>query len=190
MSGKRGWACLTRIPERQSGMTTDGDIRHGLYIAHRSALIDYAARILGSREAAEDIVQDAYLRFAPGRAGGDPARQALAYLYRIVRNLAFDVLKRRKIEVREQAGDPPFWTVPQTVETPEQALILNDEVRIAADVLASLPRDVQIAVEMHRFGGRTLDEVAAHLGISVATAHRHVRSAMVKIAMAIGTAGS
>jgi DNA-directed RNA polymerase specialized sigma24 family protein len=38
----------------------DGEARHGIYLAHRSALIDYATPILGSREAAEDIVQDAY----------------------------------------------------------------------------------------------------------------------------------
>ncbi|MGK9052812.1 sigma-70 family RNA polymerase sigma factor [Neorhizobium sp. CSC1952] len=166
-------------------MTLEADNRHSLYLAHRSALVDYAARILGSREAAEDIVQEAYLRFAPGRATTESARQKVAYLYRIVRNLSFDVLKRRRIEHRGHAEDPPFWTVPQSAETPEQAVMFCDEVRIAAGVLASLPNEVQVAVEMYRFGGHTLEGVADHLGISVATAHRHVRTAMVKIATAL-----
>lgn len=166
-------------------MTSDAENRHSTYLAHRSALIDYAARILGSRESAEDIVQEAYLRFAPGRTTTDTARQGIAYLYRIVRNLSFDVLKRRKVEHRGQTEDPPFWTMPQAVDTPEQAVMFCDEVRIASEVFASLPREVRVAVEMHRFGGYTLEAIADHLDISVATAHRYVRTAMVKIAVAL-----
>jgi len=166
-------------------MTTDAEERHSLYLTHRPALVDYAARILGSREAAEDIVQEAYLRFAPGRAPSESARQGPAYLYRIVRNLAFDVLKRRKIEYRGHSEDPPFWTVPQQADSPEQAVMYSDEVRVAAAVLDGLPSEIRIAVEMYRFGGHTLEGVADHLGISVATAQRHVRTAKVKIATAL-----
>ena len=60
-----------------------------------------------------------------------------------------------------------------------------DEVRIASEVLNSLPSEIRTAVEMYRFGGHTLDGIAQHLGISVATAHRHVRTAMMKIATAL-----
>ena len=171
-------------------VTTEVQTRHGLYIAHRPALIDYAARILGSRETAEDVVQEAYMRFTPGTVGSETARQALAYLYRIVRNLALDIIRRRRIEMREQAGDPPFWTVPQDIETPEQTAIISDNVRIASKVMLSLPDEMRIAVEMYRFGGHTLEDVARHLGISVATAHRHVRGAMVKIALALDVENS
>lgn len=160
----------------------EGDVRHGVYLAHRSALIKYATPILGSREAAEDIVQDAYLRFVPARIQAATPEQALAFLYRIVRNLAFDVLKHRKVETREVDNGLPFWTEPQAAQTPEQHLLFCDQVRVVSDVLASLPLDVRVAVEMQRFGGFTLEEVAAHLGISVATAHRYIRSAMLKIA--------
>ncbi|MGU3495078.1 RNA polymerase sigma factor [Xanthobacteraceae bacterium A53D] len=161
---------------------TDADIRHGMYLSHRAALIDYATPILGSRDAAEDIVQDAYLRFMPARLRATSPEQALGFLYRTVRNLAFDVLKRRKVETRDAAQDGPFWLEPQAAPTPEQQLLLCDQVRIVSEVLAGLPLEARVAVEMHRFGGFTLDEVASHLGISITTAHRHVRSAMLKIA--------
>lgn len=160
----------------------EGDARHGIYLAHRSALIDYATPLLGSREAAEDIVQDAYLRFAPARIGIGSPEQSLAYLYRVVRNLAFDMLKRRKVEKRQADGDAPFWAVPHPEPTPEQSVLFCDQVRTVSEALSSMPVEVRVAVEMHRFGGFTLDEVAGHLGISVATAHRHVKSAMLKIA--------
>jgi RNA polymerase sigma factor (sigma-70 family) len=162
------------------------DLRaESIFMGHRAALISYSARIIGSRDAAEDIVQEAYLRFAPEMPPIESARQGLAYLYRIVRNLSLDTLKRRKVEQRAQAEDPPFWIVPRATDTPEQTTMFCDEVRIAQDVLASLPEDIRTAVEMHRHGGQTLEAVAKHLGVSVATAHRHVRTAMVKIAVAL-----
>ncbi|CCF22163.1 Sigma factor (plasmid) [Pseudorhizobium banfieldiae] len=157
----------------------------GWYLVHRSALIDYASSILRSREAAEDIVQEAYLRLAPERAATLGTAHRVSYLYRIVRNLALDALKRRGIERRGHCDDPPFWILPQPVETPEQTIILRDQAEVAAAALARLPEDVRIAVQMYRHGGHTLQEVASHLGVSVATAHRYVRDAMVKIAVAL-----
>jgi RNA polymerase sigma-70 factor (ECF subfamily) len=165
----------------------DGEISHGVYLSHRAALIDYVAPILGSREAAEDIVQDAFLRFVPERIRSVTPEQTLAYLYRIVRNLAFDVLRRRKVETRELAQDVPFWATLRTEATPEENLLLSDNVRSVSRVMADLTPEARIAVEMHRLGGYTLGEVAEHLGISVATAHRHVRGAMMRIAMALDT---
>ncbi|GLR52103.1 sigma-70 family RNA polymerase sigma factor [Shinella yambaruensis] len=164
----------------------EGDATSLLYAAHRPALVRYATRILGSREAAEDIVQDAFLRFSPANTYGASAGQTLAYLYRIVRNLCLDLIKRRRIEMREQDSEPPFWSMPRAVETPEETVLVSDEVRAIAEVLDRFPLDVRVALEMHRFGGYTLEEVAAHLGISVATAHRHVRAALVEIALRLG----
>ena len=164
----------------------EGDVRQGVYLSHRSALIDYATPILGSREAAEDIVQDAFLKFSPANLHTSTPEQALAFLYRVVRNLAFDVLKRRKVEKRENGSGAAFWAEPQAAITPEQHMLLSDQIRIVSDVLASLPLEARVAVEMHRFGGFTLEEVAEHLEISVATAHRYVRSAMLRIATRLG----
>ena len=154
-----------------------------LYLRHRPALVAYAARILGTREAAEDVVQDAFLRFSPMDANVQAAREPLAYLYRIVRNLCLDTIKRRKVEARGRDDEPPFWSVPRPSETPEQSVVMADEVRRINAVLAGLPPPVRLALEMHRFGGYTLEEVAVHLDISVATAHRHVRSALVQVAL-------
>ncbi|MBD0415408.1 sigma-70 family RNA polymerase sigma factor [Oryzicola mucosus] len=163
---------------------------HDLYLVHRPALVDYAARILGSRDAAEDVVQDAYIRFEPAGLDHLSASQALAYLYKVVRNLCLDLMKRRRLETRVKEQAAPAWSVPGDLPTPEHDLLYRDGARIAGEVLASLPRDIRIAVEMHRLGGLTLEEVAQHLGISVATAHRHVRTAMVQIARALDVKNS
>lgn len=160
----------------------ESDVANCVFLAHRSKLIDYATPILGSREAAEDIVQDAFIRYMPAKTRINSSDQTLSYLYRIVRNLAFDVLKRKKIEKREAEGSPPFWIVSRAEETPEQTVLLCDQIKTVTRILQTLPVEARIAVEMSRFGGFTLDEIAVHLDISVATVHRHIRSAMVLIA--------
>ncbi|WP_137390262.1 RNA polymerase sigma factor [Rhodoligotrophos defluvii] len=156
-----------------------------MYRAYRPALIAFATPILGSREAAEDVVQEAFLRFSPTLSRTGYPAQPLGYLYRIVRNLALDVLKRRKIEAREAEHEMPFWTRPRSEATPEQSALFCAQVKIVSRVMEQLPEKARQAVELHRFGGHTLEEVADELGISVATAHRYVRSALIEIAEAL-----
>lgn len=173
----------TGVVGKGTDVLKDGETTALLYATQKPALVRYATRILGSREAAEDIVQDAFIRFSPLNSTGEAAGHHHAYLYRIVRNLCLDLIKRRKIEMRERDVEPPFWSIPRAVETPEENVQLSQELRVIGEVLDGLPLDVRVAIEMHRFGGHTLEEVAAHLGISVATAHRHVRAALVEIAL-------
>ncbi|MEI2301741.1 RNA polymerase sigma factor [Ensifer sp. MJa1] len=172
-----------------SDIMVDMETRHQVYFANRTALVAYATRIVGSRETAEDIVQEAFIRFAPASTPTGPSGLSLAYLYRIVRNLSLDLIKRRKIEAREEQGEPPFWSVPGEVPTPEDIVLVTDEVRRISGALEELPVEVRVALEMHRFGGYTLEEIAAHLNISVATAHRHVRTAMMRVATTLAGNG-
>lgn len=162
-----------------------GEGQYTVYLAHRAALIDYAAPILGSRETAEDIVQEAFLKFVPARTWADKPAQPVAYLYRIVRNLSLDFLRRKRLESRELREEMPYWTIPRAEATPEQRALFRDDIRRVSALLAEMPVDTRIAVEMHRFGGCKLDEVAAHLGVSVATAHRMIHTALVEIARRI-----
>src|SRR3546814_2152792 len=72
-----------------------------LYLRHRAELIDYATPIVGDRALAEDVVQDAWLRFS--EAGSHDAKTRLirppvGYLYRIVRNLALATPRRQAAE--------------------------------------------------------------------------------------------
>ncbi|MCO5733121.1 sigma-70 family RNA polymerase sigma factor [Rhizobium sp. SSA_523] len=161
-----------------------------VFLEHRPALVDYAARLLGSRDQAEDLVQDAFLRLKPLDVDEHAPRQVLSYLYSIVRNLAFDQLKRRHVERRGRDIDPPFWILPQDAATPEDYVLLADQARLAAQTLEELPADMRKAVELYRIEGWTLEAIAAELSISVATAHRMIRTGMVKIALSLQAADS
>jgi len=152
-----------------------------LFLQHRGSLVDYAASIVGSRAQAEDLVQEAFVRFAPIQSAGATVDQPLAYLYRIVRNLALDSTRRRTLERRQQNGEAAWWMVPAEPRTPEQELRHRQNLGRVEQALRDLSKETRLAVEMHRLGGYTLQEVADHLGLSVATVHRMVRDALVKI---------
>lgn len=157
------------------------DLRFNLYLSHRPSLIDYAARMLGSREAAEDIVQEAYIRFVPATSDGEPRHKS--YLFRVVHNLAVDMLRRKKLEYQRKKFDAPSWAVPQPMPTPEETVLFCEGVRRTMDIIADLPQNQRIALEMHRFGGYSPEQIAAHLGVSVPTVYRLVQTAVATITM-------
>lgn len=150
------------------------------FIAHRSSLVDYATGIVGSRAQAEDLVQEAWFRFeevARQRILAEP----LAYLYRIVRNLALDGRRRRTREGRIftdidlEAAAAASISRPST---PEALALYRDQLRLLDEALNDLPERTRIAFEMHRFGGCKLREIAAFLDLSVPRAQALVAEAV------------
>jgi RNA polymerase sigma-70 factor (ECF subfamily) len=143
-----------------------------LYMAHRQKLVHYASGIVADSGRAEDVVQEAYLRF---RAAADERvlQQPVGFLYRIVRNLAFDhrrrlVLEDKTVELHDDAG---LAEIPDGAPSPEDAAIQHQEFARVVAAMEALPARTRIAIEMHRFGGFTLKQIAEHLGISVSMAH-------------------
>jgi RNA polymerase sigma-70 factor (ECF subfamily) len=158
------------------------------FLENRSALVSYAARLLGSRDQAEDIVQDAFLRLKPTDSGEHTPSQILSYLYSIVRNLALDRLKRRNVEARGRDVDPPFWILPQDPGSPEESVLVADQARVASQTLDTLPPDCRRAIQLYRNEGWTLEAIATELNISITTTHRLIRNGMVTIALSLDRA--
>ncbi|MGV6875258.1 sigma-70 family RNA polymerase sigma factor [Pseudochelatococcus sp. B33] len=150
-----------------------------LYRTHRPALISYAASIVGCRARAEDVVQEAYLRFMQV-APNEKVLQPVAYLHRIVRNLAVDWRRRLDAETRGQEERPE--QIVDSTPTPESEVLYRDELNLLVAALGELPEATRRAFVMHRLDGMTLQVVAEELGISVAGAHRLVQNALVHCA--------
>lgn len=152
----------------------------GLFLAHRRALVNYANSIVGSRAQAEDVVQEAWLRF--DRASrGRLLEDATGYLYRIVRNLALDGRRRMTRESRlitDDKFEEAAETCPDAAPSPETVVLYKDEYGLVMEALAELPERTRIAFEMHRFGDAKLREIAAVLNVSLPLAHRLVADAV------------
>jgi RNA polymerase sigma-70 factor (ECF subfamily) len=138
-----------------------------LFTEHRGSLVDYAAGIVGSRTQAEDLVQEAWLRFDEA-ARQQFLKEPLSYLYRIVRNLALDGQRRIALEKRifSSGADAVVAAFPDARPSAEMVALHKDDLRRLREALAELPDRTRIAFEMHRLGGCKLREIAAVLKIS------------------------
>jgi len=105
-----------------------------LFQANRAALFAVAYRMLGSATDAEDVLQDAWLRFST--AEPDDLRSVKAYLTTIVTRLCLDRLKSARATREEYVGT---W-LPEPVATgvqrePEGSLALAESLTLAFMVL-------------------------------------------------------
>lgn len=143
-----------------------------IFTEHRRSLVDYATGIVGSRAAAEDVVQEAWLRFDEV-SRRQLLHEPLSYLYRIVRNLAID--GRRK-QVRDDRYVLSGMTVvaeavAEDRPSPEAEVESRRELQALQEAMLELPERTRTALEMHRMGGATLKEIAVYLGISIGLVH-------------------
>ncbi len=160
---------------------TSGDPTLAIFVEHRAKLVDYAAPIVGCRVWAEDVVQEAYLRFAQANmapSGSSPIRTPRSYLYRIVRNLAKDWAKHLAPQRPRGTDEVKLDALPTTIPSPEDAALYRQQLHVVTRSLGELPERTRCAFELHRLQGRTLQSVAVELGISVALAHQLVHQAL------------
>ena len=152
------------------------------FLKHRDALVAYATPLVGDRMRAEDVVQEAWLRFsaATRKNGGNarPITYPVAYLYRIVRNLAIDFAGRLNAEAWHPSSDAVLSAVPANTVDPEQQAVYRDQLQAVAAALDELPERTRRAFDLHRFDEKTYTEIGEILGISQARAHGLVREAV------------
>jgi len=133
---------------------------------HRGRLLGLAYRMLGSRSDAEDVVQDAYLRYA----GAKDVRNTEAFLVTIVTRLCLDRLKsaraRREVYVGPWLPEPVFDAEGLSADAAtELADDLSFALMLALDRLSPLER---AAFLLHDVFDRPFSEIAGMLDRSEA----------------------
>lgn len=153
-----------------------------MFLQHREALVEYALPFVGDRMRAEDVVQEAWLRFSSAiekdRGEAAPIAHPVGYLYRIVRNLAIDVAAKVNAEAWHPASDTALEYVPSNGVDPEQEAVDREQLVAVANALDELPPRTRRAFDLHRFEGKTYAEIAEILGLSQARAHGLVKEAL------------
>ncbi|MEM8759957.1 MAG: RNA polymerase sigma factor [Pseudomonadota bacterium] len=145
------------------------------FLTQRPDLIALAQSIVGQRETAEDLVQEGWLRW---QERDYPPEQARPLFVRIIRNLAIDWHRRRKVEATNHRAHALLRD--NSIDA-ERVVIARDQVRRIAAALAELPSRTVAAFRMSRLDGLTYEEIGRRLGISKAGAYRLVAQALVKI---------
>lgn len=148
-----------------------------LFDGLRPRLFGIAYRMLGVRADAEDVVQDAWLRW--NAADRDGLQSAEAWLVTVVTRLAIDRLRAAKAERATYVGEwlpEPLVTVDE--HTPERAAELAGEVSLAfLHVLERLAPEERAAYLLRQVFDYDYDEIAPMLGKSQAALRQVVHRA-------------
>ncbi|RZT39135.1 RNA polymerase sigma-70 factor (ECF subfamily) [Cupriavidus agavae] len=149
-----------------------------LFVENRRALVGAAARIVGSRDLAEDVVQDAFLRLRDLTDDG-AIRCRLSYLYQVVRNLAIDTYRRQSLEQKWMTGEDEGVNAASPTTAPDLIMIGRQALCALALALAELPERTQQAFEMCRVQGMAQKDIASQLGVSPTLVNFMVRDASI-----------
>jgi len=154
-----------------------------LYLERRADLVRFFAMRLRSAPAAEDLVQDIYVRLSGLEAPAD-LQNPTAYLYRLGSNLMLDRLRgERRAATRDGA-----WLDSQTTRigahevsaepSAEAAVAARQRLALLTEALKELSPQTQRVFRMHKFEGLSHPEVAAALGISRSAVEKHMMAAL------------
>ncbi|HEX3365082.1 sigma-70 family RNA polymerase sigma factor [Phenylobacterium sp.] len=155
----------------------------GLYLERRTDLVRFFTVRLRSAAAAEDLVQDIYVRLS-GIDQPVEIQNPMAYLYRLGSNLMLDRLRGE----RRTAHRDGAWLDSQTTRVgihevsaepdAETAVAARQRLALLTEALTELSPQTQRVFRMHKFEGLSHPEVAAKLGISRSAVEKHMMAAL------------
>jgi RNA polymerase sigma-70 factor, ECF subfamily len=159
--------------------------REGLFRRHMRLVLGLSQRILGNRQGADDVAQDALVE-ALRRLDSLANPQAFAsWISTIVVRTAIRHLRRRRLLVHLgfAAKDPiePDTLVAQ--DAPPEAAV---ELRQLYGVLGGLSTEQRVALVLRRVEGQELSEIAEHMGLSLATTKRRIEAADRRLLQLLG----
>ena len=152
-----------------------------IYDRHSRPAYSLAYRLMGERQAAEDLVQDAFLKVWRA-AGSYRVRRGSArtWVLSIVHNRGLDQLRtsasRRRIQEITQARTPTSQPSEAFAETWRNAQ--REQVR---EALRGLPQEQLKVLELAYFSGYTRKEIAELLDLPLGTVKGRVRLGLKKM---------
>ena len=155
-----------------------------LYARYSPALFSLAIRLLGDPGAAEEALQDAFVKLWR-HAGGYDARKSRPFTWAvtILRRTCLDQL-RRKRRMPDAVPLPPDDTAPREFSTPEAARRTTEEHETADLLRASLTAIAppqRTALELALFSTLTHAEIAARLSQPAGTVKTWIRRGLLAL---------
>jgi RNA polymerase sigma-70 factor, ECF subfamily len=152
-----------------------------LYDRHSRAAFSLAYRMMGNHQAAEDLVQESFLKLWRAAGSYRAERASLrTWLLSIVHNRAIDQLRsrasRRRTQEKIEAVAPSF--------EPSEAFaksLANSQREQVREALSSLPQEQLKILELAYFSGFTHVEIAEFLDVPLGTVKGRMRLGLKKM---------
>jgi len=151
------------------------DLLGRLFSESRPALRRYVRRLVGSRETADDVVQEAFLRTY---VHADNVRVPRAFLFSTARNLAADSRRHNRVAKTDPLGDRADSEVVSLSESPEGQVLADERSRLLRQAIERLSPQCRAAFVLRVFHECSYKEIAQRLGITRKTVENHIARAL------------
>jgi RNA polymerase sigma factor (sigma-70 family) len=132
-----------------------------------------AYRLLGSREEADDAVQESWIRVS--RSDPEKVENLTGWLSTIVAHVCLDMLRSRRARPEDPVGTqiPESLTDPSELAAPEQHALIADSIGPAMlVVLDALSPPERVAFVLHDIFGVSFEEIAPIIGKTAAASRQ------------------
>lgn len=143
-----------------------------MYHEHASGLVRMVRLFVDDRNAAEDLVQEAFIRLARSADRIEDHRKAAAYLRSIVLNLARDQNRRGLVSLRHQLP------LDEREASVEDTVVLAEDHQRVVGALRVLPRRQRDCLILRYYDELGIDEIADTLDISRNSVKTHLTRGM------------
>jgi len=139
-----------------------------LYDQYRNIVYRTALAITGDREAANDLLQDVFLRLYRFAERIDQERPVEPWLYRMTANLSYTWVKRnhRWLRPLEDLAD---WLAGSGKHSPYEEVERNDEWNQVQHAVSNLPLPQRVVVVLYYLNDLSLQEISDILDVPVGT---------------------
>jgi len=143
-----------------------------LFREHARSLVRLARLFADDRNAAEDLVQEAFLRLRRSFHRIENPERTAAYLRSIVLNLARDHNRRGLMSLRHRMPEE------ESQLSAEDRIVLREDQQQMLDALQTLPRRQRDCVTLRYYLELSIPDIAMTLGISVNSVKTHLQRAI------------
>lgn len=146
-----------------------------LYDAYADSLHHYLTIRLQSRDDADDVLQETFVRLARARRRLGRAKNLRAYVFTVARNEASRAAQRR---CRDRARQTSLTAEELFTDAVSDDCRIRETARLVAAALAGLKPELREVVELKTYAGLTLAEIATVTGKPQGTVATRYRTAL------------
>lgn len=158
----------------------DHDSYEILFKLYYAKFVNFADAIIKDRNAAKDIVQEAFIKIWANRAGLDENLKLQNYIYVIVKRLLLNYLRDHRQS--ESLESEVAHKLQCTSSGGQDLIVIANETRNRIqDIISKMPVQRRTVFVMSRNQGMTNKQIAEALQISVKTVERHMTLALAEL---------